>query len=56
MAGVIAAVSGQDIIEVMGPEFVSSAVLQGIGKTWNTLKTEVPKLLQDRRRHKSKSS
>ena len=46
MAGVIAAVSGQDIIEVMGPEFVSSAVLQGIGKTWNTLKTEVPKLLQ----------
>ena len=47
MAGVIAAVSGQDIIEVMGPEFVSSAVLQGIGKTWNTLKTEVPKLLQD---------
>jgi len=46
MAGVIAAVSGQDIIEVMGPEFVSSAVLQGIGRTWNTLKTEVPKLLQ----------
>lgn len=47
MAGVIAAVSGQDIIDVMGPEFVSSAVLQGIGKTWNTLKSEVPKLLQD---------
>ena len=46
VAGLVAAVSGQDIIEAMGSEFVSSAVTAGIGKAWNTLKTEVPKLLQ----------
>jgi hypothetical protein len=46
VAGLVAAVSGQDIIEAMGSEFVSSAVTAGIGKAWNALKTEVPKLLQ----------
>ena len=30
----------------MGSELVSSAVGKGIAKSWNTLKTEVPKLLQ----------
>lgn len=46
VAGLVAAVSGQDIIEAMGSELVSSAVSQGIARSWNTLKTEVPKLLQ----------
>ena len=46
VAGLVAAVSGQDIIKAMGSEFVTSAVTAGIGKAWDTLKTEVPKLLQ----------
>jgi hypothetical protein len=46
VAGLVAAVSGQDIIKAMGSEFVSSAVTAGIGKAWDALKTEVPKLLQ----------
>jgi hypothetical protein len=46
VAGLVAAVSGQDIIKAMGSEFVTSAVTAGIGKAWDALKTEVPKLLQ----------
>jgi hypothetical protein len=46
VAGLIAAVSGQDIMKAMGSEFVTSAVTAGIGKAWDALKTEVPKLLQ----------
>ena len=46
VAGLVAAVSGDDIIAAMGSELVSSAVGKGIAKSWNTLKTEVPKLLQ----------
>jgi hypothetical protein len=46
VAGLVAAVSGEDIVSAMGSEFVSSAVGKGIAKSWNTLKTEVPKLLQ----------
>jgi hypothetical protein len=46
VAGLVAAVSGEDIVEAMGSELVSSAVGKGIAKSWNTLKTEVPKLLQ----------
>jgi hypothetical protein len=46
VAGLVAAVSGEDIISAMGSELVSSAVGKGIAKSWNTLKTEVPKLLQ----------
>ena len=46
VAGLVAAVSGEDIIAAMGSELVSSAVGKGIAKSWNTLKTEVPKLLQ----------
>lgn len=46
VAGLVAAVSGQDIVEAMGSELVSSAVSAGIARSWNTLKTEVPKLLQ----------
>jgi hypothetical protein len=46
VAGLVAAVSGQDIIEAMGSELVSSAVSAGIARSWNNLKTEVPKLLQ----------
>jgi hypothetical protein len=45
MAGLVAAVSGDDIVAAMGSELVSSAVSSGIAKSWNTLKTEVPKLL-----------
>lgn len=46
MAGLVAAVSGQDIAAAMGQELATSIVGAGISKTWNTLKTEVPKLLQ----------
>lgn len=46
VAGLVAAVSGQDIIEAMGSELISSTVSAGIARSWNTLKTEVPKLLQ----------
>ena len=46
VAGLVAAVSGEDIISAMGSELVSSAVGKGIAKSWDTLKTEVPKLLQ----------
>ena len=46
VAGLVAAVSGQDIIKAMGSEFVTSSVTAGIGKAWDALKTEVPKLLQ----------
>jgi hypothetical protein len=46
VAGLVAAVSGDDIVSAMGSELVSSAVGKGIAKSWNTLKTEVPKLLQ----------
>jgi len=46
VAGLVAAVSGEDIIAAMGSELVSSAVGKGIAKSWDTLKTEVPKLLQ----------
>lgn len=46
VAGLVAAVSGQDIIEAMGSELISSSVSAGIARSWNTLKTEVPKLLQ----------
>jgi hypothetical protein len=34
------------LYRLMGSELVSSAVGKGIAKSWNTLKTEVPKLLQ----------
>jgi hypothetical protein len=46
VAGLVAAVSGDDIVSAMGSELVSSVVGKGIAKSWNTLKTEVPKLLQ----------
>ena len=46
MAGLVAAVSGEDIAKAMGSELATSIVGAGISKTWNTLKTEVPKLLQ----------
>jgi predicted translin family RNA/ssDNA-binding protein len=46
VAGLVAAVSGEDIISAMGSELVSSAVGKGIAKSWDALKTEVPKLLQ----------
>jgi len=46
VAGLVAAVSGQDIIEAMGSELISSSVSAALAKSWNTLKTEVPKLLQ----------
>jgi hypothetical protein len=46
VAGLVAAVSGEDIISAMGSELVSSAVGKGIARSWDTLKTEVPKLLQ----------
>ena len=46
VAGLVAAVSGQDIVAAMGQEFASSAVSSALARSWNTLKTEVPKLLQ----------
>lgn len=46
MAGVVAAVSGDDIVAAMGSELATSIVGQGISRSWNNLKTEVPKLLQ----------
>ena len=46
MAGLVAAVSGDDIASAMGSELASSVVGKAISKSWNTLKTEVPKLLQ----------
>jgi len=46
MAGLVAAVSGDDIIQAMGSELVSSSVSAAVARSWNTLKTEVPKLLQ----------
>jgi hypothetical protein len=46
VAGLVAAVSGEDIISAMGSELVSSAVGKGLARSWDTLKTEVPKLLQ----------
>lgn len=46
VAGLVAAVSGQDIIKAMGSEFVTSSVTAGLGRAWDALKTEVPKLLQ----------
>jgi hypothetical protein len=46
MAGLVAAVSGEDIAAAMGSELATSIVGKGIAKTWNNLKTEVPKLLQ----------
>jgi len=55
VAGLIAAVSGQDIMKAMGSEFVTSAVTAGIGKAWDALKTEVPKLLQTEEQINQKS-
>jgi tetratricopeptide (TPR) repeat protein len=46
MAGLVAAVSGDDIVAAMGSELVSSAVSSGIARSWDSLKTEVPKLLE----------
>ena len=46
VAGLVASVSGDDIVASMGSELVSSVVGKGIAKSWDTLKTEVPKLLQ----------
>jgi len=46
MAGLVAAVSGEDIAAAMGSELATSIVGAGISRTWNNLKTEVPKLLQ----------
>ena len=46
MAGLVAAVSGDDIALAMGSELASSVVGRALSKSWNTLKTEVPKLLQ----------
>jgi len=46
IAGLVAAVSGDDIVAAMGSELVSSAVTSGIGRAWDSLKTEVPKLLE----------
>ena len=54
MAGLVAAVSGDDIVAAMGSELVSSAVSSGIAKSWNTLKTEVPKLLETEAEIKTK--
>ena len=56
VAGLVAAVSGQDIIKAMGSEFVTSAVTAGIGKAWDALKTEVPKLLQTEEQINQKAS
>ena len=46
VAGLVAAVTGQDIVAAMGSEFASSAVSAGLARSWNALKTEVPRLLQ----------
>jgi len=46
VAGLVAAVSGQDIIKAMGSEFATSAVSATLARSWNTLRTEVPRLLQ----------
>lgn len=54
MAGLVAAVSGDDIVAAMGSELVSSAVSSGIGRAWNSLKTEVPKLLETEAEIKTK--
>jgi hypothetical protein len=54
MAGLVAAVSGDDIVAAMRSELVSSAVSSGIAKSWNTLKTEVPKLLETEAEIKTK--
>jgi tetratricopeptide (TPR) repeat protein len=45
VAGLVAAVTGQDIVAAMGSEFASSAVSAGLARSWNALKTEVPRLL-----------
>ena len=54
MAGLVAAVSGDDIVAAMGSELVSSAVSSGIGRAWDSLKTEVPKLLETEAEIKTK--
>jgi len=54
MAGLVAAVSGDDIVAAMGSELVSSAVSSGIARSWDTLKTEVPKLLETEAEIKTK--
>jgi hypothetical protein len=46
MAGLVAAVSGDDIVSAMGSELAVSVVGKAVARSWNTLKTEVPKLLQ----------
>jgi hypothetical protein len=46
VAGLVAAVTGQDIVKAMGSEFATSAVSATLARSWNTLKTEVPRLLQ----------
>jgi tetratricopeptide (TPR) repeat protein len=56
IAGLVAAVSGDDIVAAMGSELVSSAVTSGIGKAWDSLKTEVPKLLETEAEIKTKYS
>ena len=45
VAGLVAAVTGQDIVKAMGSEFATSAVSATLARSWNTLKTEVPRLL-----------
>ena len=54
IAGLVAAVSGDDIVAAMGSELVSSAVTSGIGRAWDSLKTEVPKLLETEAEIKTK--
>jgi len=46
VAGLVAAVTGQDIVKAMGSEFATSAVSATLARSWNTLRTEVPRLLQ----------
>ena len=46
VAGLVAAVTGQDIVKAMGSEFAVSAVGATLARSWNNLKTEVPRLLQ----------
>ena len=45
VAGLVAAVTGQDIVKAMGSEFATSVVSAGLARSWNALKTEVPRLL-----------
>ena len=46
VAGLVAAVTGQDIVKAMGSEFATSVVSAGLARSWNALKAEVPRLLQ----------